>query len=633
MEKYSVYNEFITRLKEIRKLSTPPLEGLDDADAYSRRLRENFIRIGQLAAKNRVVLEERLFPLLKADRKLTDEEIKEIEYLEEKLLNAEDAENLDLPLVVLISERLLKEARLHKHLLWALRRMDTQLSICYAMMNITGRLHEYPEIAERYREEGLDIGSFFLQLREKESFRDIKTEEARELILTNARFAVALYENLAGDRQANEKNVQMLRDSIRVADDSFYLTRMQDYDWRYYRSRVLGYFAQLTELYNLRGIEEDLIPEICYWTDMYWDLWHADPVYYSEVDSESYITLHYLRNHFYAGRIDRETYQKELLKVYHSRSRTRYDVDGIVENFQIPIEILSLIRKDRYSEKEKALISEFYNGVTAYSFHMPNSEALSSMLEMIDHFLNCFIELPGLVSLEEMMLHFLAAMHPPTYVHSIMVAKFSCCLCGYLIDSAPELFVGVEGCRTPEEVIQSRDKILQFTWHAAICHDAGKLYIIDTVFVYGRKLLDMEFDLIKTHPRMGAKLLERFPSTGKYAEVALGHHKWYDNSRGYPVEFDTGKSKVKTVIDLVQCADCLDAATDTVGRSYSSGKSFEELAEEIREGSGTRYAPWVTELFSDPEVQQDIKYLLSEGRNQVYRDTYGLLKSLHEKEM
>lgn len=264
---------------------------------------------------------------------------------------------------------------------------------------------------------------------------------------------------------------------------------------------------------------------------------------------------------------------------------------------------------------------------------MPNSEALSSMLEMIDHFLNCFIELPGLVSLEEMMLHFLAAMHPPTYVHSIMVAKFSCCLCGYLIDSAPELFVGVEGCRTPEEVIQSRDKILQFTWHAAICHDAGKLYIIDTVFVYGRKLLDMEFDLIKTHPRMGAKLLERFPSTGKYAEVALGHHKWYDNSRGYPAEFDTGKSKVKTVIDLVQCADCLDAATDTVGRSYSSGKSFEELAEEIREGSGTRYAPWVTELFSDPEVQQDIKYLLSEGRNQVYRDSYGLLKSLHEKEM
>ena len=64
-----------------------------------------------------------------------------------------------------------------------------------------------------------------------------------------------------------------------------------------------------------------------------------------------------------------------------------------------------------------------------------------------------------------------------------------------------------------------------------------------------------------------------------------------------------------------------------------AGNSHRELAEEIREGGGTRDAPWVTELFSDPEVQQDIKYLLSEGRNQVYRDTYGLLKSLHEKEM
>ncbi len=175
--------------------------------------------------------------------------------------------------------------------------------------------------------------------------------------------------------------------------------------------------------------------------------------------------------------------------------------------------------------------------------------------------------------------------------------------------------------------------ILRSPCITVICHDTGKIFIIDTVFVYGRKLLDMEFDLIKTHPKMGAEMLKRFSSTAKYAEVALGHHKWYDNSRGYPEEFDTSKSRYKTVIDIVLCADCLDAATDTVGRSYNCGKSFEDFYAEIQEGSGTRYAPWLPDLLSKPEVREDIEFLLAEGRERNYHDTYQLLKSVQEKEM
>jgi HD-GYP domain-containing protein (c-di-GMP phosphodiesterase class II) len=181
--------------------------------------------------------------------------------------------------------------------------------------------------------------------------------------------------------------------------------------------------------------------------------------------------------------------------------------------------------------------------------------------------------------------------------------------------------------------VKNRDAILNYTWHAALCHDAGKLFIIDTIFVYGRKLLDMEFDLIKTHPKMGAKILERYSSTRKYAEVALGHHKWYDNSRGYPEEIDTSNSPVKTIIDLVQCADCLDAATDTVGRSYNRGKTFDDLFKEICDGSNTRYAPWLPELLSKAEVREDIEFLLASGRDQNYHDTYQLLKSVHDKEI
>nr|MCR5282282.1 hypothetical protein [Lachnospiraceae bacterium] len=123
----------------------------------------------------------------------------------------------------------------------------------------------------------------------------------------------------------------------------------------------------------------------------------------------------------------------------------------------------------------------------------------------------------------------------------------------------------------------------------------------------------------------------RHESTKDYVDVALGHHKFYDDSRGYPEEFKTKDSPLKPIIDLVMCADSLDAATDSVGRSYSRGKTLTEFVQELKAGSGTRYAPWLSELFDQDAVREDLRYLLTEGREITYHDTYMLLKGVKEK--
>ena len=53
------FDEYIDRLIRIRALSSPSLDGIENGDMYSRRLRENFALIGCLAAENRTFLEER----------------------------------------------------------------------------------------------------------------------------------------------------------------------------------------------------------------------------------------------------------------------------------------------------------------------------------------------------------------------------------------------------------------------------------------------------------------------------------------------------------------------------------------------------------------------------------------------
>ena len=85
-------------------------------------------------------------------------------------------------------------------------------------------------------------------------------------------------------------------------------------------------------------------------------------------------------------------------------------------------------------------------------------------------------------------------------------------------------------------------------------------------------------------------------------------------------------SPYRTIIAITACADCLDAATDSIGRSYKRGKTLDEFIQEVDEGSGTRYAPYVAELLHDPQIRSEIEQFLSEGRNENYRKTYTILK-------
>jgi hypothetical protein len=51
---------------------------------------------------------------------------------------------------------------------------------------------------------------------------------------------------------------------------------------------------------------------------------------------------------------------------------------------------------------------------------------------------------------------------------------------------------------------------------------------------------------------------------------------------------------------------------------------------ELEDGSGTRYAPFLADLLKNKAVQDDLSYLLSEGRLQTYKSTYVFLKDVQE---
>ncbi len=623
----SNYTGYIERMEEIRRLSTPALTGISRAGGYTDRLRENFAKIGALAAENRAFLQSVLLPVLDGSHRLTAQETDDLLAFGERLMSAVDVENLDLPIMSLVSRKLLQDARTQRDLSTCIRLMDVRMDTCYAMMSLMGRVAAYPAIADRYRREGLEIGRQLCAYLERDRFASLD-DESRRTVLTDARYMAVFYEGTTADQYPLSAETDLLDAMLELSEDPFYAALVPGFDWPYFRYRALNYYAKTTDLCNVRGFGPEQLRRICDRTEAFAELWRSDVGRFSRYDNEKQIAMLVYRNRYLAGQIGLGDYRAELIALYRQRDPAQYDLNGVYDNLQIPLEALSLLNPTLITGEDRSRIESVYRNMLLYAFHMPNNGSLSTLLEYYISIMDRFIEIPGGITFEDMVLQCLAALHPPTYIHSVMVAALSRCLCGHLIDARPELLTGVLGCRDAGDVRARREQLCDFVYHAGLCHDFGKLSIIDTIFVYGRDLLDMEFEMIKAHPRSGYDMLMKYDATRPYADVALGHHRWYDNSCGYPEDFDIRKSPLRTVIDLVTCTDCMDAATDSVGRSYKCFKTLDDFMGEVRAGSGTRYAPWLPELLEAPDTRADLMALLDQGRRETYKDTYFLLRRM-----
>lgn len=210
-----------------------------------------------------------------------------------------------------------------------------------------------------------------------------------------------------------------------------------------------------------------------------------------------------------------------------------------------------------------------------------------------------------------------------TVIHSVMVSRLAELMTQHFIESAPEIFVGQCGTRTIEDVKNKGDKIIEFAITAGKCHDLGKIICSDIINLQTRKITGPEFEIIQNHPRKGAEIIDNIDVFSEYRDIAYGHHKSFDGKSGYPKEFDNTKSPVKIFIDIISICDCIDAATDVLGRNYTKAKDFYVVLEELEEGRGTRYSDVIVDLIkNDSELIKRIHEMTLLEREMTYYEVY-----------
>ncbi len=131
----------------------------------------------------------------------------------------------------------------------------------------------------------------------------------------------------------------------------------------------------------------------------------------------------------------------------------------------------------------------------------------------------------------------------------------------------------------------------QRTYMAGLLHDLGKIGVPEEVLCKTGKLTAEEFDLMKKHPQVGARILRDIKQIEDIIPGVMHHHERFDGN-GYPAGLSGENIPLKGRI--ICLADCFDAMTSN--RTYRKAIPVEVALMEIRRCSGTQFDPKLADI-------------------------------------
>jgi len=157
---------------------------------------------------------------------------------------------------------------------------------------------------------------------------------------------------------------------------------------------------------------------------------------------------------------------------------------------------------------------------------------------------------------------------------------------------------------------------------AGLLHDIGKIGVPESILCKPGKLTDEEYEIMKTHPGQGKKMLIGIKKLKAVSDWLSSHHERWDGN-GYPNGLRG--EEIPLTARIIAVADTYDAMTSS--RSYRQALSHEFAVEEIKRCTGSQFDPAVAQAFL--RIQNEI--LAAKNAPDEYYKRFSILQKFFTK--
>ncbi|MGB8655588.1 MAG: HD-GYP domain-containing protein, partial [Candidatus Acidiferrales bacterium] len=127
---------------------------------------------------------------------------------------------------------------------------------------------------------------------------------------------------------------------------------------------------------------------------------------------------------------------------------------------------------------------------------------------------------------------------------------------------------------------------------AALLHDIGKVGIPEAILNKSGPLDASEWETMKTHTILGAKILEPLEAMKRIRMMVKHHHEFYDGT-GYPERLDG--EKIPYGARVIAIADAYDTITSE--RTYKKARTPEDAFVELERCAANQFDPTIVRKF------------------------------------
>lgn len=604
--------EYIANLKEIAMLSAERRreDRQISFEEYAALVRERRRQAEEKAKRNMTLLREGLFPVLDHIFDADREELEQLQEFADGLLGG--GEELDAGLYCQIHKALLNLARRNQcreDMIRELYRLGMgYYSLCNRLIGL--------ELPESWRYTSQMRLCFTEAAAYLKYFEEIEDRDTRGYILrSRANMSLGIFHS------PGEK-IQMVRRTLQILQDKHYQETEPGLPWERY---IFLTHQQMAASISYEK-ENTMTPQ-----DTADVMESVYIVYQKKLQAAaeqktkppvrsrySYCAIEY-----YCGMYGLEELLVRMERLMDEADPRDFSVDGMYGVISLPAfycQFLSFY-PELISER-KDYLENLYRKVFDYLEAFPKNMENESLFLYLRQLCVTFVETEGGMPYKELLFRLQMQFAPGIYVHSRAVAGGAAAFCGILLEEEPAFFDDIDFVREIREPEEKRRRILNYALEGGMLHDVGKLNFMNLYAQAARQWFEEEYELAHLHTQAGAAWLKERKSTAPYAAAALGHHCWYDGSRGYPETYRRLECQYRQMVDIVGLTDWLDNVTDTAGLYTGIRKTFEEAAEEAAELEGRRFSPLLTARLRDREIRERLKAAFEESRTEALRQLY-----------